>query len=89
MQIGIPREVYPGERRVAASPDSVKQFIKLGFTVAVESNAGQEANFADDVFQEAGAQIVPDAKSLFAQADIILKVPHNVLNAKHHEREAQ
>ncbi|MBF0629256.1 MAG: Re/Si-specific NAD(P)(+) transhydrogenase subunit alpha [Magnetococcales bacterium] len=74
MQIGIPREIYPGERRVAASPDSVKQFIKLGFTVAVESNAGQEANFADDVFKEAGAEIVPDAKTLYAQADIILKV---------------
>ncbi|MBF0191133.1 MAG: Re/Si-specific NAD(P)(+) transhydrogenase subunit alpha [Magnetococcales bacterium] len=87
MQIGIPREIYPGERRVAASPDSVKQFIKLGFTVAVESNAGQEANFADDVFQEAGAQIAPDAQSLYAQADIILKVrgPMAIAGGKSHE----
>ncbi|NGZ07610.1 MAG: Re/Si-specific NAD(P)(+) transhydrogenase subunit alpha [Magnetococcales bacterium] len=87
MQIGIPREIYPGERRVAASPDSVKQFIKLGFTVIVESSAGQEANFADEVFQEAGAEIVPDAKSLYAKADIILKVrgPMAMPDGKGHE----
>ncbi|MEO5364594.1 MAG: Re/Si-specific NAD(P)(+) transhydrogenase subunit alpha [Magnetococcus sp. DMHC-8] len=74
MQIGIPREVYPGERRVAASPESVKQLIKLGFTVTVESNAGQEANISDDVYRDAGAGIAPDAAALYAQADIILKV---------------
>ncbi|MBF0341195.1 MAG: Re/Si-specific NAD(P)(+) transhydrogenase subunit alpha [Magnetococcales bacterium] len=87
MQIGIPREIYPGERRVAASPDSVKQFIKLGFTVVVESNAGQEANFSDEVFQEAGATIAPDAKSLCAAADIILKVraPMAAADGKSHE----
>ncbi|MEO5348413.1 MAG: Re/Si-specific NAD(P)(+) transhydrogenase subunit alpha [Magnetococcus sp. YQC-3] len=80
MQIGIPREVYPGERRVAASPESVKQFIKLGFSVVVESNAGQEANFADDVYLGAGAEIAPDAPSLYAKADIILKVRAPMLN---------
>ncbi|MEO5346066.1 MAG: Re/Si-specific NAD(P)(+) transhydrogenase subunit alpha [Magnetococcus sp. YQC-9] len=87
MQIGIPREIYPGERRVAASPDSVKQFIKLGFTVAVEKGAGQEANFSDEVFQEAGAEILPDAKSLYAKADIVLKVraPMAMPGGKAHE----
>ncbi|MBF0180832.1 MAG: Re/Si-specific NAD(P)(+) transhydrogenase subunit alpha [Magnetococcales bacterium] len=87
MLIGIPREIYQGERRVAASPDSVKQFIKLGFTVAVESNAGQEANFSDEVYQEAGAEILPDAKSLCATADILLKVRAPMANpaTKSHE----
>ncbi|MBF0297072.1 MAG: Re/Si-specific NAD(P)(+) transhydrogenase subunit alpha, partial [Magnetococcales bacterium] len=87
MQIGIPREIYQGERRVAASPDSVKQFIKLGFTVAVESNAGQEANFSDEVYKEAGAEIVADAKTLCATADILLKVRAPMVNpaTKSHE----
>ncbi|MEO5334484.1 MAG: Re/Si-specific NAD(P)(+) transhydrogenase subunit alpha [Magnetococcus sp. YQC-5] len=87
MQIGIPREIYPGERRVAASPESVKQFIKLGFSVLVETNAGQEANFADDVYQGAGATIAPDTQALYAKADIILKVRAPMANpaTKTHE----
>lgn len=87
MQIGIPREIYPGERRVAASPESVKQFIKLGFTVVVESNAGQAANFSDEVYQTAGAEIAPDAKSLYAKVDIVLKVraPMLIGNTRSHE----
>ncbi len=89
MQIGIPREVYPGERRVAASPESVKQFIKLGFTVVVESNAGQEANFADDVYTGAGATIAPDAKALYGTADIILKVRAPMLPPKSKVHEAE
>lgn len=88
MQIGIPREIYPGERRVAASPDSVRQFIKLGFTVVVESNAGQEANFADDVFVAAGAEIAPNLHTLYAKADIILKVRAPMANKTTESHEA-
>ena len=73
-KIGIPKEIYPNECRVAATPNTVKKLQKLGFEVLVESNAGAAANFTDRAFQEADCQIVPDAASLWTQADIILKV---------------
>ncbi|HIJ85718.1 MAG: pntA [Magnetococcales bacterium] len=74
MNIGIPKEVYPGENRVAASPDSVRQLIKLGFTVVVESGAGRESQFLDPHYEEAGAKILPDAVSLWKASDIVFKV---------------
>lgn len=49
-RIGVPREIFPGEKRVATVPDVVEKLIKLGFTVAVESGAGDAANFSDDVY---------------------------------------
>ena len=74
MQIGIPREVYPGEQRVAATPESVAQLIKLGFSVVVESDAGLEANIGDDVYREAGAEVVAGPREVWEAADILLKV---------------
>ena len=47
MRIGVPREIYAGEKRVATTPDVAAQLIKLGFDVLVESNAGAAANFSD------------------------------------------
>ena len=74
MKIGIPKEVHPGEKRVAATPDTVEQIIKLGFTVAIEAGAGELAQFSDDSYREAGAAVLPDARALWAQSDIVLKV---------------
>jgi NAD(P) transhydrogenase subunit alpha len=74
MKIGIPKEVFPGERRVAVSPASVKKLLKLGHTVTVESGAGAEASFTDAALKDAGAEIIPDAKSLWSHSDLILKV---------------
>ena len=74
MKIGIPREVHPGEKRVAMSPGVAKRLLGLGFAVAIESGAGDEADFSDEAFREVGAEIVPDARSLWAGADIVLKV---------------
>jgi NAD(P) transhydrogenase subunit alpha len=74
MQIGIPREVHPGEQRVATTPEVVKQLQKLGFTVAIESSAGAAANFSDSAYVEAGAQILSDTRELWQTSDIILKV---------------
>ncbi len=74
MQIGIPKEIHKGEARVAATPDSVEQLIKLGFTVAVEHNAGAEAGCDDDAYREAGANIIEDCKKLWHESDIMLKV---------------
>lgn len=80
MQIGVPREVYAGEKRVATTPEVAAQLIKLGFSVAVESGAGAAASFSDEAYRAAGAQIINDAKSLWHSSDIILKVRAPLLN---------
>ncbi|ECC8734794.1 Re/Si-specific NAD(P)(+) transhydrogenase subunit alpha [Salmonella bongori] len=72
MRIGIPKERLPNETRVAATPKTVEQLLKLGFSVAVESGAGQLASFDDKAFAQAGADIV-DSNAVW-QAEIILKV---------------
>jgi NAD(P) transhydrogenase subunit alpha len=74
MKVGIPKEIYPGEHRVSATPDTAKRLIKLGFDVLVESGAGASANFADQAYMQAECTIVPDAPTLWTQADIVLKV---------------
>lgn len=73
-RIGVPREVFPGEKRVATVPDVVLKLIKLGFSVSVESGAGALANFDDESYRAAGATVVPDAAALWAHADIVFKV---------------
>jgi NAD(P) transhydrogenase subunit alpha len=72
--IGVPREPFPGERRVATVPDVVAKLIKMGFRVAVETGAGDGANFTDDSYRAAGAEIVPTTAELWAKADIVFKV---------------
>src|SRR5215208_5100320 len=72
--IGVPKETAPGEKRVATVPEVVEKLIKLGFSVAVESGAGDAANCGDDTYRAAGGQVVPTAAALWAQADIVLKV---------------
>ena len=73
-KIGIPKEIYNNECRVAATPNTVKKLQKLGFEVLVESNAGAAANFTDRAYQEADCTIVSNAASVWSEADIILKV---------------
>jgi len=73
MQIGIPREIQESENRVAATPSTVALLIKQGFTFLVEQNAGAAASFSDSSYQEAGAEISTDAKTVL-QSDIIFKV---------------
>jgi NAD(P) transhydrogenase subunit alpha len=74
MQIGIPKETAAGEKRVATVPDVVDKLVKLGFTVAVESGAGDAANFADDTYRAAGAQVMPAAADVWSKSDIVFKV---------------
>ncbi len=74
MRIGVPREIHPGEMRVATTPDVVTQLQKLGFAVAVESGAGAGASFDDEAFRKAGATVTGDVRDLWASSDIILKV---------------
>jgi len=74
MKIGVPKEVHEGERRVATTPQVAQQLQKLGFSVSIEAGAGAEANYTDDAYREVGAEIVDDARLLWAESDIILKV---------------
>jgi H+-translocating NAD(P) transhydrogenase subunit alpha len=73
-KVGIPKEVHRGERRVAATPETVEQIIKLGYDVAIESGAGEAAQFSDQAYRTAGAEILADARALWAHSDIVLKV---------------
>jgi NAD(P) transhydrogenase subunit alpha len=72
--IGVPREVFAGEKRVATVPEVVVKLVKLGFAVMVERGAGDAANFDDEAYRAAGAQIAPDAAALWAGSDIVFKV---------------
>ncbi len=74
VRIGIPKEIQPGERRVAATPQSVMKLIKLGFEVIVESNAGIGSDYTNSAYKEAGAKIVDDPKEIWETPDLILKV---------------
>ncbi len=73
MKVGIPREVFPGEQRVAATPDTVKRLKELGLTVCVEARAGALASYPDEAYTAAGAELVDEA-TVWSQSDIILKV---------------
>src|SRR5205809_2665600 len=72
--IGVPREIFPGEKRVATVPDVVPRLAKLGFAVIVQSGAGEGASISDDAYAAAGAKVVPDAAAVWSGADIIFKV---------------
>jgi len=74
LTIGVPREIFAGEKRVAAVPEVVEKLIKLGFAVCVETKAGAAANFGDDAYQAAGARIAGSASELMGSSDIIFKV---------------
>jgi NAD(P) transhydrogenase subunit alpha len=74
MLIGVPKESAAGEKRVATVPEVVEKLVKLGFTVAVESGAGDAANFADDTYRAVGAEVVGTAAELWATSDIVFKV---------------
>jgi NAD(P) transhydrogenase subunit alpha len=73
-RIGVPREIFPGEKRVATVPEVVEKLTKLGFKVAIESGAGDLANFSDDTYRAAGAEVVEGAAALWAASDIVFKV---------------
>ena len=80
MKIGIPKEVHVGEKRVATTPDVAIQLIKLGFEVAIEAGAGSAAHYSDASYVEAGVTVVKNAKEIWTESDIILKVRGPELN---------
>ncbi|KAM3096296.1 Re/Si-specific NAD(P)(+) transhydrogenase subunit alpha [Phormidesmis sp. 146-35] len=88
-KIGIPKEIFVGECRVAATPDTAKILQKYGFEVLVESGAGDCANFPDEAYKQADCRIISDPETLWNESDLVLKVRapghHPILNK--HETE--
>lgn len=74
VKLAIPKERLEHEKRVAATPETVKKLGDLGLRVVVETGAGQASAIADSAFEEAGATIAPDAAETFRDADIVFKV---------------
>ncbi len=74
MKVGIPKETAAGERRVALTPDAPARLSAAGIELLVETGAGASAGFLDSAFAEAGARIVPDAATLYAESDLVAKV---------------
>ncbi len=74
MHIGVPRETSPGERRVALVPESCKKLIQAGYTIAVESGAGEQAGMPDSLYREVGVSIETDPTAVVGSADLVLKV---------------
>lgn len=89
VKIGIPKEIHPGERRVAATPQTILKLRKLGFDVAVQSGAGDAINCSDAEYQEAGASVEQDTRRLWQESDLIMKVrpPEHNEELGNHEAE--
>src|SRR5213596_871265 len=77
MKIGVPKEIVPGERRVALTPEATAALVKGGLQVVVERGAGEGAFHSDAAFEAAGARIVAD---VYAEADVVLKVQKPTLD---------
>ena len=74
MKVGVPREIFPGERRVALVPGVVPSLAKAGLEVLVEAGAGKEAGYSDADYESKGAKIVSSRGDVFSSADIIVQV---------------
>ena len=75
MVIAVPKEILPGENRVACTPDVASKLIKSGFQVYVEKDAGLNAGFTNEMYEKAGAKIV-NLNELYSSADVVVKVQH-------------
>ncbi|MBE9029386.1 Re/Si-specific NAD(P)(+) transhydrogenase subunit alpha [filamentous cyanobacterium LEGE 11480] len=73
-RVGIPKEIFPGECRVAATPETAKILCDYGFAVTLEAGAGEAANFHDADYEAVGCQIAPNPQALWSESDIVLKV---------------
>ncbi|MCC6127504.1 MAG: NAD(P) transhydrogenase subunit alpha [Pirellulales bacterium] len=89
MSLGIPKEILHDELRVAALPETVAEYRKMGFEVLVESTAGDGALRSDEEYKQAGATIIGDAETLFAKSDVILKVKQPWLNERTKKHEVE
>lgn len=87
MTVGVPAELEPGERRVAAVPETVERLRDLDYEVLVESGAGTGAKIGDEAYGRAGAEIVEDHRAVFDRADLVLKIhpPRSLDEDQSHE----
>ena len=74
MQLAVPKELYPGENRVAMTPDTAKKLVRLGATIQIEAGMGVGSGFQDSEYSEVGAQIVTDRAALISSADMLLRL---------------
>lgn len=74
MRVGIPKEIKNHEYRVGLTPTVVRELKRLGHEIVVQTQAGQGAGFSDDLYTQAGAQVVATAEDVFSQSDLIVKV---------------
>ncbi|VDM21593.1 unnamed protein product [Hydatigera taeniaeformis] len=75
LRIGVPKEIYPEEKRVSLTPSAVKTLTDKGFSLVVQAGAGASAQYLDTEYVKAGAKLVETgAKDLYAQSDVVLKV---------------
>jgi NAD(P) transhydrogenase subunit alpha len=72
--VGVPRESYPGERRVALTPAVIPNLVKAGFEVVIQAGAGEMAGYPDALYVDKGAKILPDRATVFASSEIIVQV---------------
>jgi len=89
LKIGIPKEIFPNENRVAVTPDVASKLIKKGFEVSVEKNAGLNAGFTDDSYESAGAKLYDDVTALYADSEIIMKVNRPALHPELQKNEIE
>lgn len=89
MKIGCPKEIKPQEYRVGLTPAAAAEAVAHGHQVMIESNAGFAAGFSDEEYQAAGAQILPDAAAVYAEADLIVKVKEPLASERHLLRRGQ
>ncbi len=80
MIIAIPKEILPGENRVACIPDVAAKLIKAGYEVQIEKNAGLNAGFTDEQYVHAGAKVLDKVEELYSNADIVFKVQRPIDN---------
>ncbi|MGH7681515.1 MAG: Re/Si-specific NAD(P)(+) transhydrogenase subunit alpha [Candidatus Eiseniibacteriota bacterium] len=89
MKIGVPREIGPGDRRVAVIPESARQLKAAGAEILVEAGAGVGAFHADQAYKDVGASIVSDPASLWSDADLVVKIQPPLPNAATGRHEAE
>ncbi|MFT5084124.1 MAG: NAD(P) transhydrogenase subunit alpha [Lentisphaeria bacterium] len=82
MKIAVPKERRAHERRVAATPDTVRKYISLGCEVAVEKDAGLSSRYSNEAYRDAGATLVDDLPTLLNDADVVLKVQRPMLKGE-------
>ena len=87
MRVGVPRELKDNEYRVAITPAGVRELVVGGHSVIIERDAGAGSSIPDEEFERAGATIVPDADTVFADADMVLKVKEPIPEEFHRLRE--